>query len=57
MTEKLTAEDEVLVKRLLGQEVPPSRPIGLPPSVKTLLDDVDSFLEINDDHFLWRDEF
>ena len=52
MTEKLTAEDEVLVQRLLGQEVPPSRPIGFPPSVKTMLDDVDSFLEINDDHFL-----
>jgi hypothetical protein len=53
---KMTDEDEVILHKLLGQKVPPSRPIGFPPAVENLLDDVEYLLELPEDEFLSRDE-
>ena len=52
----MTDEDEVILHKLLGQKVPPSRPIGFPPAVENLLDDVEYLLELPEDEFLSRDE-
>lgn len=44
--------DEIIVQKLLGRKVPPTRPLGFPPGVENLIDDVEYLLELPHDDFL-----